>query len=223
MPEYNLLGHPKKLKRDVGIRLNDKEHNRAMAMKFDFEYFDGSREQGYGGYKYDGRWVAVAERLKDRYKLREGSRFLDVGCAKGFLMHDLTTICPGVSIHGLDISLYAKNHAQASVKDKIDIGNCLKLPYEDNAFDAAVAINTIHNLDLDDCKKSIRELMRVTKNRKNIFIQVDAYSDKRELEMFQAWVLTAKTYMMPDEWENMFKEIGYEGDYFWTIIGFEGN
>ena len=58
------------------------------AMKFDFEYFDGSREQGYGGYKYDGRWVAVAERLKDRYKLREGSRFLDVGCAKGFLMHD---------------------------------------------------------------------------------------------------------------------------------------
>ena len=52
---------------------------------------------------------------------------------------------------------------------------------------------------------------------------MDAYSDKRELEMFQAWVLTAQTYMMPDEWENMFKEIGYEGDYFWTIIGFEGN
>ena len=25
------------------------------------EYFDGPRDYGYGGYRYDGRWVPVAE------------------------------------------------------------------------------------------------------------------------------------------------------------------
>ena len=53
-------------------------------MKFGQEYFDGAREQGYGGYYYDGRWVSVAKRLIERYNVSAKSNFLDVGCAKGF-------------------------------------------------------------------------------------------------------------------------------------------
>lgn len=218
---YNLLGHPEKLQRDVSIRFKNKEANRAAAMKFGFEYFDGPREQGYGGYKYDGRWQAVAKRLAGKYALGRTSKFLDVGCAKGFLMHDLREACPGVDVHGLDVSEYAKEHAMPSVKDKIGIGNCLKLPYADDFFDCTVAINTLHNLDIEDCKQAIRELMRVTKNKKNIFIQVDAYCSPKEKELFEIWMLTAKTYLQPQEWEALFKETGYQGDYFWTIIGFE--
>jgi ubiquinone/menaquinone biosynthesis C-methylase UbiE len=221
MPEYNLLDQPKKLRRDVSMRLDNKERNRSLALEFGFEYFDGPREQGYGGYRYDGRWVQVAERLKGKYNLVQGSNFLDVGCAKGFLMYDLVNVCPGICIRGIDISSYAKDHAIESIRENIDTGSCLALPYDDNSFDATVAINTIHNLALDECKKAICELIRVTKNKKNIFIQVDAYSNDRELEMFKSWMLTAKTFMKPVEWENTFQEIGYEGDYFWTIIGFE--
>ena len=168
MPLFNLLNQPEKLQRDVSVRLKNKEQNRALAMKFGFEYFDGPREQGYGGYKYDGRWQAVARRLIDRYNLNSASKFLDVGCAKGFLMHDLQEACSGIDVHGLDISEYAKDHALESVKDKIKIGNCLKLPYPDNFFDCSIAINTIHNLELEDCKEAIRELIRITKNKSNI-------------------------------------------------------
>ncbi len=217
---FNLLGQPEKLQRDVSIRLPNKEAHRAAALKFDAEYFDGPREQGYGGYHYDGRWQAVAKRLIERYGLTASSRFLDVGCAKGFLMHDLREACPGIEVAGLDISKYAKAHALADVQDNIVLGSCDKLPWPDDYFDASVAINTIHNLDQEGCKQAIRELIRVTKHKKNIFIQVDAYCDEKEKEMFEIWMLTAKTYLQPAEWEKLFNEVFYQGDYFWTIIGF---
>lgn len=220
MGKFNLLEHPEKLVRDVSSRLPNKEQNKIKALEFGEVYFDGERQQGYGGYYYDGRWVPIAERLKERYSLNNGSRFLDVGCAKGFLLHDLSSVCEGLEICGLDISEYAKAEAYGDTGRSITIGNCNNLPYDDDYFDASVAINTIHNLELDECKKAISELIRVTKNKKNIFIQVDAFSDQNELELFEAWVLTAKTYLKPKEWLDVFSEVGYEGDYFWTIIGF---
>ncbi len=220
---FNLLGQPEKLVRDITPRLHNKEANRALAMQFGKEYFDGPREQGYGGYVYDGRWRAVSQRLKERYKLQEGSKFLDVGCAKGFLMHDLQEACSGIEVYGLDISAYAKERALPSVQERITLGNCDCLPYPDDFFDACVAINTIHNLDADGCRRAISELMRVTKNKRNIFVQVDAYCTPEEKEMFEIWMLTAKTYLQPEEWEALFDELGYVGDYFWTIIGFNDN
>jgi ubiquinone/menaquinone biosynthesis C-methylase UbiE len=219
---FNLLGQPEKLARDITPRLLNKEANRALAMKFDVEYFDGPREQGYGGYRYDGRWQAVAARLIERYHLSANSKFLDVGCAKGFLMHDLREACPGIEVAGLDVSAYAKAHALESVQGAITLGSCLKLPYPDDYFDAAVAINTLHNLAYEECKESVRELMRVTKNKANLFIQVDAYCNDDEKALFETWMLTAKTYLKSEEWEALFAELGYQGDYFWTIIGFGG-
>ena len=219
--KYNLLGHPDKLFRDVSIRLKDKELNREKALKFDVEYFDGPRSQGYGGYVYDGRWKTISQKIIKKYNLSSFGNFLDVGCGKGFLMKDMKDINPKINVFGLDISQYAKDNSMESVKSNITIGNCCALPYEDNFFDASVAINTIHNLDIDNCKKAIRELMRVTKNKKNIFIQVDAYEDVQEKDLFEIWMLTAKTYLMPSEWLEVFDELDYKGDYFWTNLGFK--
>lgn len=217
---FNLLGQPEKLVRDVTPRLKNKEANRQLALQFGREYFDGPREQGYGGYVYDGRWQKVATTLIEKYQLNATSKFLDVGCAKGFLMHDLQEACLGIDVYGLDISAYAKEHAMPSVQQKITIGNCLSLPYPDDFFDAAVAINTLHNLDYDGCKQATKELMRVTKNKANLFIQVDAYCDEDEKSLFETWMLTAQTYLMPEEWITLLNEVGYKGDYFWTILGF---
>ena len=46
------------------------------------EYFDGPREYGYGGYKYDGRWINVAKDIIKHFNLSKGQKVLDVGCAK---------------------------------------------------------------------------------------------------------------------------------------------
>ena len=79
--EFNLLGSQPKVVRDASARRETKDANRAVALEFSQEYFDGEREQGYGGYHYDGRWVTVAERAIEHWNLSPGDRVLDIGCA----------------------------------------------------------------------------------------------------------------------------------------------
>lgn len=221
MEKFNLLGTDEKLVRDLSVRKgSNREFNKLISKKFDVEYFDGSRDQGYGGYYYDGRWVDVARRIIERYDLPAGGNFLDVGCAKGFLLHDLKTIRPDLNVFGVDISSYALETAIPTVRDSITLGNCSRLPFQDNFFDAVVNINTIHNLNYLGCINAIRELNRVSKDNKSIFIQVDSYTSDHELELFKEWVLTAETYLKPEEWRHLFAEANFNGDYFWTIIGF---
>ena len=51
-------------KRDyVGRMMNDKVHCMLKAKEYEFDYWDGDRKYGFGGYKYDGRWKVVAESL----------------------------------------------------------------------------------------------------------------------------------------------------------------
>ena len=85
--------------------------------------------------------------------------------------------------------------------------------FGDNFFDLVISINTIHNLEKEECAISLREIERVSK--KNKFIIVDAYKDDEEKKRMFAWNLTAKTIMHVDEWKTFFKENGYTGDYFW--------
>ena len=218
---YNILKTPEKLTRDVSIRLKNKDLNSSIAKKFGQEYFDGAREQGYGGYIYDGRWKAVAHEIVKKYNLVSGDKFLDVGCAKGFLLYDLKTLYPDLNVYGIDISEYAKNNSFKEIRNNIFLGDCCSIDFPDNYFDASISINTIHNHDYNKCLNSIKELIRVTKNKKKIFIQVDAYNNDEEKELFETWMLTAKTYLKPIEWLKMFNEANYEGDYFWTTIGFD--
>jgi ubiquinone/menaquinone biosynthesis C-methylase UbiE len=214
--ELNLLNTFPKVARNIQSRKENKEHNRNLALKFDKEYFDGSRDQGYGGYKYDGRWIAVAKKLVNLFSLKKHSKFLDIGCAKGFLLYDLHAANPLIDLYGLDISQYAKKNSQIEIQDKIKIGNCKYLDFPTDFFDGVVAINTIHNLEIDDCINAIKEIQRVSGGK--AFIQVDAYRDDKELDLFKDWMLTAKTFLKPEEWLEVFKKANYTGYYYWTIL-----
>ena len=145
--ELNLLNSFPNLKRDIKARLHNKEKNRKLAMKFSKEYFDGSREQGYGGYVYDGRWIEISKKIKKLFCLKDDSNFLDVGCAKGFLMYDMKKLYPNINVFGVDVSKYAKDQADPLIKDLITLNNCKKLNFDDNFFDCVISINTVHNLE----------------------------------------------------------------------------
>lgn len=216
MREFDLLGAVPKCVRNMGARRENKEANRALALKFGREYFDGTREQGYGGYRYDGRWVAVARRAIAHWRLKPGDRVLDIGCAKGFLVKDLRDALPGLKAFGMDISEYALENAHPDARPYLLKGSCDRLPFADNSFAAVFSINTIHNQDRAGCMRALREIERVCPGRG--FVQVDAYRTEAERAIFLDWMLTAKTYDTPTGWSRLFQAAGYTGAVWWTIL-----
>ena len=213
--EIDLLTFYPQSKRPIEERAHlIQESDRAKARKFDKDYFDGDRLSGYGGYSYHPRfWTETVKFIADFYNLSNDSKILDIGCAKGFMMHDLSLILPEAEIIGIDVSSYAKKHAKAEVKENIYLGSANNLPFQDSYFDLVIAINTLHNLPLIDCKESFKEISRVTKA--NSFVVNDAWRDSDGKQAMLKWNLTALTYMSCDEWVELFHEVGYEGDYYW--------
>lgn len=216
MAEINLLDRLPAVKRNVAQRGAYKTpEDREIAKRFDKDFFDGERRHGYGGYRYDGRWRPVAERIVEYYDLPNDARILDIGAAKGFLMYDFTQVLPGCTVHGIDVSSYARDHAHEGMGKFIDIGSAESLPYPDHTFDLVLSINSIHNLPLEKCKQALREIERTSKADK--YITVDAWRTEEEHRALLQWILTAETYMPVAEWKMVFSEVGYTGDYWWFI------
>ena len=215
--EIDLLANYPKAKRDLAGRLETKtEEVRAIARRFGKDFFDGPRECGYGGFGYHPRfWQPVIPTFKEHFGLNAQSSLLDVGCAKGFMMHDLCELIPGISVQGIDISQYAIEKVIDGMEDRVQVADAQSLPFPDNSFDVVISINTIHNLEPDDCARALREIERVS--RKGAFVTVDAYRTEEEKTRMFAWNLTAKTIMSVDEWVAFFHEVGYTGDYYWFI------
>jgi SAM-dependent methyltransferase len=219
MPEINLLAKYPRAKRNLTARKQAQEQSRAIARQFGREYFDGTREQGYGGYRYDGRWLPIARDMAEHFKLKAGDRVLDIGCAKGFLMRDLMEVVPGLEVWGLEISQYAIENCHADARGRILRGTAQNLPFADASFAAALSINVIHNLGYDACVEAVREMERIAPGHG--YIQVDAYRNDNERDIFLDWVLTADTFGKPEMWRELFHRANYTGDYYWTIIEIE--
>lgn len=214
--EINLLNTHPKTSRDYDKRALEKTPEIiAVAKRFDKDFFDGERKCGYGGYKYDGRWKTVVNRMKDNYNMPDNAAILDIGCAKGFMLHDFKDLMPNCTVAGIDVSSYAIENAMPSVKQFLKIASAESLPFPDKSFDLVISINSIHNLPLDRLKIAIKEIQRVS--RGNSYITIDAWRNEEERKNLYKWVLTAETMMHVDDWKKLFEEVGYTGDYWWFI------
>ena len=217
MREVNLLARLPATTRNVRARAGAKTPEIiALAREYGEAYFDGPREYGYGGYRYDGRWIPVAEDIVRHFGLGPGDRVLDVGCAKGFLVKDLMKVCPGLEAFGVDVSEYALMHCEPEVVGRLHLGSAVALPFPSNSFQAVISINTIHNLERHDAVRAVREIERLVPGRS--FIQVDSYRTPEQREVFLQWVLTARFHDYPPGWLKLFAEAGYTGYYYWTVV-----
>lgn len=215
--EIDLLVNYPKPNRDVTGRAQSKsEDDRALARKFGKEFFDGDRSHGYGGFSYNPRfWEPVVPTFQSHWDIVPGNSLLDIGCAKGFMMYDFHRLIPGIKVEGIDISDYAIENGMEDMKPFMQVASADDLPYEDNSFDYAISITTLHNFDDDNLIKALKEIERVSK--KGSFITVDAYRNNEEKERMYAWNLTAKTILHVEEWKLLFEEAGYTGDYYWFM------
>ena len=200
-------------KRDYLGRMNDsKVEAMVIAKKYDAEYWDGDRRFGYGGYKYmPGRWAGVAQKLIDLYGLKAGSKLLDVGCGKGFLLYEMQLIEPGLESHGFDVSQYGLDNSHPDLKANLFIHRAQDVyPFDTNFFDLVISLGTLHNLHIFELEVAVAEIERVGKHG---YIMVESF--RNELEMFnlECWALTAKSLMDVDEWKWAYSRFGYTGDF----------
>lgn len=213
MNELNFLEkYQKATKRDYVERVvsHSKADCAEKAKNWGFDYWDGERQYGYGGYRYDGRWRAIAEDIAKHYGLKAGDRILDIGCGKAFLLYEFTQVVPGIEVAGIDISQYGIENAKEEVKDKLLVGNCTDLPYADKSFDFVYSINTFHNLTVDQLERAVKEMERVGKGAK--WCCIESYRDESEKANLLYWQLTCESFFRPDGWKWLFKQWGYQGD-----------
>ncbi len=202
----------KKTSRDyIGRMMDDKVHCMLKAKEYECDYWDGDRRYGYGGYKYDGRWKSVAEKLIDTYNLQAGAKILDVGCGKAHLLYELSKLLPGADIQGFDISRHGLDDAPESIRDRLFRYRAQdRLPYGDKHFDLVLSLGCLHNLRIFELEVALGEIERVGKNK---YVMLESYRNEAELFNLQCWALTCESFFDTAEWIWLYKHFGYTGDY----------
>ena len=199
--------------RDYVARMND-EKVKCMkkAKEYEYDYWDGDRRYGYGGYKFiPGRWKPVAEKLINEYSLTNQSKILDVGCGKAFLLKELKLLLPELDVVGIDISEHGLNNAPLELRDSLLRQKAQdKYPLKDNEFDLVNSLGCLHNLQIFDLQKALSEIERVGKNG---YVMLESYRNEEELFNLQCWALTCESFFDMDEWIWIYKHFGYSGDY----------
>ena len=192
--------------------MNEKSKCMVEAKKYDKNYWDGDRKYGYGGYKYiPNRWKSVAESLIETYNLNENSKLLDIGCGKGFLLYEIKKILPKIEIKGIDFSEYAILNSKPEIKKYLSEKKAQdKFDCIDKYFDLVISIGCLHNLEIFDLSKSLKEIQRISKNS---YILVESFRNEKELFNLQCWALTCQSFFNVEEWVWLFNKFGYTGDY----------
>ena len=205
--------HHQSTKRDYLSRMNDDKINcMVISKKYDYDYWDGDRRYGYGGYKYiPGLWANVAKKIIKDYNLSNSSKILDLGCGKAFLLHEIKQILPDIYLIGIDISNHGINNTTPEMKSHLNLYDARKpLPYQEKEFDLLLSLGMLHNFRLPELKSTIKEINRISKHS---YIMVESYRNEKELFNLQCWALTAQSFLDEKEWRWLYKEYGYKGDY----------
>ncbi len=192
--------------------INNKIKCMKVAKKYGFDYWDGDRKYGYGGYKYiPGRLETVAKKLVKKYKLKNTSSILDVGCGKGFLLFEIKKILPKIKVKGIDISNYGIKNSKKEISKYLsrkDIRE--KFIYKKKKFDLVISINTLHNLEINHLANVLKEIQRVGKKQ---YICNESYRNEKELFNLQCWALTCESFFSKKEWIWIYNKFGYTGEY----------
>jgi SAM-dependent methyltransferase len=202
----------KRTARDYVARMVDeKVHCMMKAKEYEFDYWDGDRRYGYGGYRYDGRWKVVAQQLIDHYKLGPRARILDVGCGKAHLLHELKLLLPESEVVGFDVSKHGLATAPDDIKPYLFRYRAQDpYPWGDKHFDLVISFGCLHNLRLFELQTAVGEIERVGRNG---YIMLESYRSELEQFNLQCWALTCESFFDTAEWIWLYRHFGYSGDY----------
>ena len=202
----------KRAKREYLPRMvDDKVHCMLKAKEYEYDYWDGDRRYGYGGYKYDGRWKPVAQTFIDTYGLTNNSKVLDVGCGKAHLTHEIKRLLPGAEVLGFDISKHGLADAPEGIRPHLFRYRAQdRYPFGDKYFDLVISLGCLHNLRLFELETACQEIERVGKQG---YIMLESYRNELEQFNLQCWALTCESFFDTAEWIWLYRHFGFTGDY----------
>lgn len=124
-------------------------------------------EEAHWWYRGRRRVLRVA---LESLQLPADARLLDAGCGSGRNMVELRAFG---DVAGLEPSAASVAVAEARAIGPVEQGSMEAMPFEDDAFDAAVALDVIEHID--DDRRALRELHRVVRPGGFLVITVPAY------------------------------------------------
>jgi len=122
--------------------------------------------------------------------LNKDLKILDIGVGSGELMEIILKKHPGLDIKGIDIKLHTQD---SKLKRRIKIGNVTQMPFKDNTFDVAFALDTLEHVK--EVEKAILEIKRILKNKgllvisapsENTFHKIGRFFEKGTTSMEKA-------------------------------------
>ena len=184
MKELNLLkDYPSSNKpRIANANIRTLKH-RLLAVQRSRDFFDGKRECGYGGFKYDGRWLPILKQICEKFNLSEGSKFLHINSEKGFVLKDLKKINKKISVYGTETSQYAIQKTCESIRKYVVKAEPKELPFENKFFDFVLAIGVVYCENLKNAIDVLNEIKRVSNGQS--FITLATYSNKEDYQLFK--------------------------------------
>jgi len=203
--------HKRTARKYLDRMVDDKVACMVKAKEYEFDYWDGDRRFGYGGYKYDGRWQPVAEQIIDTYGLKPDAKILDVGCGKAHLLYEIQQMLPKAELVGFDISRHGMATAPEPIRPKLMRHRAQdKYPWSDKHFDLVLSLGCLHNLRIHELQSALGEIQRVGKQG---YVMLESYRNEQELFNLQCWALTAEAFFDSEAWVWLYRHFGYTGDY----------
>lgn len=198
-----------KAERNVSIRSIE---SRIIAASRGHEFYDGKRENGYGGYIDDGRWDRIAAEFVEEYGLTKNSTVLQIGCHKGFLLKAFHKM--GIWVRGTEVSRYAVECSDQAVGPMIHFAKPTDLPFDSARFDLVISISPVYQLPLEGAIESLMEIRRVSKGRS--FITLGSYETEEDYWLYKQWTVLAATVLKKDEWVKVLAHSLFTGDYMFS-------
>lgn len=165
--------------------------------------------------------IQQREELRALLELQAGDRVLDIGCGPGILVSEMAEEVGSTgTIWGIDISETMLDLAQKRCSAKTTVtlksGRAEALPFEDNTFDAAVAVQVYEYVP--DIQQALNELFRVLKpGGRAVILDTDwdslvwnVHDRARIRTILDQWDDHLADPRLPEKLTYLLKETGFE-------------
>jgi len=147
--------------------------------------------------------------------IKQDSIILDIGCGGGRTVNRLALLAPEGKVFGIDYSNDCVNWSIEFNKGLIDSGkveihnaSVEKIPFEDNKFDWALAVETVYFWP--NLLQNLSEIKRVLKPSGRIMIINEMYASQNFKDRNDPYVKAGNLKLhTPQELEELLKKAGY--------------